>query len=49
MPAVCSNLLDDEPRRQAMVRAAQELLRREFSPACWRSVMLGLMDRALVS
>jgi len=46
MPATCRELLDDEPRRQAMVDAAQDLLRREFSPARWRSEMLGLMERA---
>lgn len=44
MPALCHELLGDEPRRLAMVEAAQDLLRREFSPARWRGEMLGLMQ-----
>ncbi len=49
MPTMCRKLLDDEPRRQAMVDAAQDLLRREFSPARWRDEMFRLMRRALTS
>ncbi|MES2972934.1 MAG: glycosyltransferase [Pseudomonadota bacterium] len=46
LPALCRNLLADEPRRRAMVEAGQDLLRREFSPERWRAEMLGLIERA---
>ena len=46
MPALCRELLADEPRRRAMVEASQDLLRREFSPMRWRGEMLELIERA---
>ncbi len=47
LPALCRELISDEPRRLAMVEAAQDLLRREFSPARWRGEMLALIERAM--
>jgi hypothetical protein len=32
------------PRREAMVRASQQLLRERFSPAAWKGRMLAMIE-----
>jgi len=44
MPQLCAELLADVPRREAMVRASQQLLRERFSPAAWRDRMLAMIE-----
>lgn len=44
LPRACAELLADVPRREAMVRASQTLLRERFSPAAWRSRMLAMIE-----
>jgi hypothetical protein len=44
LPLACADLLADAPRREAMARASQALLRERFSPAAWRSRMLAMLD-----
>jgi hypothetical protein len=44
MPLVCAELLADVPRREAMVRATQTLLRERFSPAAWQGRMLSMIE-----
>jgi hypothetical protein len=44
LPQACAELLADVPRREAMVRASQQLLRERFSPEAWRSRMLAMVD-----
>lgn len=44
LPKACAELLADVPRREAMVRASQQLLRERFSPDAWRSRMLAMIE-----
>lgn len=44
LPQACAELLADAPRREAMVRASQQLLRERFSPAVWRGRMLAMVE-----
>jgi hypothetical protein len=44
LPQACAEVLADVPRREAMVRASQALLRERFSPAAWRGRMLEMME-----
>lgn len=44
LPRACAELLADVPRREAMVRASQALLRERFSPAAWQGRMLAMME-----
>jgi len=44
LPQACAELLADVPRREAMVRASQALLRQRFSPAAWQSRMLAMVE-----
>lgn len=44
LPRACAELLADVPRREAMVKASQTLLRERFSPAAWRSRMLAMIE-----
>jgi hypothetical protein len=44
MPAACAALLADNPRRDAMVAAAQTLLRERFTPAVWSDRMLAMIE-----
>lgn len=45
LPALCLALLADAPRRQAMTRSAQALLRQAFTPQPHRAGMLALVAR----
>lgn len=44
LPRACAELLADVPRREAMVRASQTLLRERFSPAAWQGRMLSMLE-----
>ena len=44
LPQACAELLADAPRREAMVRASQTLLRERFSPAAWQGRMLEMIE-----
>ena len=44
LPQACAELLADVPRREAMVRASQQLLRERFSPAAWQGRMLAMIE-----
>lgn len=44
LPQACAELLADVPRREAMVRASQQLLRERFSPAAWQGRMLAMVN-----
>jgi len=44
LPQACAELLADVPRREAMVRASQALLRERFSPQAWQGRMLAMME-----
>ena len=44
LPQACADLRADAPRREAMVRASQQLLRERFSPAVWRGRMLAMLE-----
>ncbi|EJL90811.1 hypothetical protein PMI15_00257 [Polaromonas sp. CF318] len=44
LPRACAELLADVPRREAMVKASQMLLRERFSPAAWQSRMLAMIE-----
>jgi hypothetical protein len=44
LPQTCAELLADAPRREAMVRASQALLRERFSPAAWQGRMLAMIE-----
>jgi hypothetical protein len=44
LPQACAELLADVPRREAMVRASQQLLRERFSPAAWKGRMLAMIE-----
>jgi hypothetical protein len=43
MPEVCQKLLADEPRRHKMITAAQELLRKRYTPDHWIDKMLEIL------
>jgi len=44
LPRACAELLADVPRREAMVKASQTLLRERFSPAAWEGRMLAMIE-----
>jgi hypothetical protein len=44
LPQACAELLADAPRREAMVRASQQLLRERFSPAAWQGRMRTMIE-----
>jgi len=44
LPRACAELLADVPRREAMVKASQTLLRERFSPTAWQGRMLAMIE-----